>query len=78
MLCCVLCLRSKRGGTRMSFGSGTGSVGGSDSISEIGMDPTDFPGAAQGASATKRAAFLEGEIYLQHEALPATVAFLVV
>jgi hypothetical protein len=58
---CAVCLRSKRGGTRMSFGSGgTGSVGGSDSISEIGMDPTDFPGAAQGASATKRAAFLEG------------------
>lgn len=48
----------------MSFGSGgTGSVGGSDSMSEIVMDPTDFPGAAQGASATKRAAFLEGEPY---------------
>lgn len=47
---------------RLSLGSGGGgSVGGSDSIDDLGMDPADFAGAAaQGASAAKRTAFLEG------------------
>jgi hypothetical protein len=64
VVCSVLLLlscRSKRG-VRLSLGSGGGgSIGGSDSIDDLGRDPADFPGAAaQGASAAKRTAFLEG------------------
>ena len=58
----LLCVCRPKRGTRLSLGSGGGgSVGGSDSIDDLGMDPADFPGAAaQGASTAKRIAFLEG------------------
>lgn len=55
---------SSKRGIRVSLGSGGagGSVGGSDSQEDYGMDPADFAGAAaHGASAAKRNAFLDGE-----------------
>lgn len=67
--CCAALHSPKRGGGRLSLGglgaaaaAGSSSVGGSDSVDDLGlMDPADFPGAAaQGASAAKRAAFLQG------------------
>jgi len=61
--CCAVLCPSKRG-VRVSLGSGGagGSVGGSDSQEDYGMDPADFAGAAaHGASAAKRNAFLDGE-----------------
>jgi hypothetical protein len=67
----LLVCRPKRG-TRISLGSGGGgSVGGSDSIDDLGMDPADFPGAAaQGASTAKRTAFLEGRPFKHSSQFP--------
>lgn len=62
--CCCCCACSKRL-PRMSIGSGSG--GGSDSVSDWTADPTDFTGPAAGSSAAKRAAFLDGEFTCLHD-----------